>query len=106
MDQTERALVLAGQIQELRRRLEVAEKEFRGLIHGEPRGDRRPVKPEGTIGERLIAVLVGAGESRTTDQLIEAVSPVGIKTVRSTLARLAKEGRVERDGRGIYRAKK
>lgn len=58
-----------------------------------------------SIANRIIVFLEGQnGRSVRTEEVSKALAPVNIKTLRGTLARLAKDGKIGKHGRGKYRA--
>jgi hypothetical protein len=64
------------------------------------------VAAEGTsVANRVFQFLEAQnGRSVKTDEVVKALAPVNIKTVRGALHRLAKDGKIGKHGRGKYRA--
>jgi hypothetical protein len=59
----------------------------------------------GSVANRIIAFLEAQnGRSVRTEDVSKALSPVNLKTLRGTLARLASNGKIGKHGRGKYRA--
>jgi hypothetical protein len=59
----------------------------------------------GSIANRIVLFLEGQnGRSVRTDEVRKAIAPVNMKTLRGTLSRLAKDGKIGKHGRGKYRA--
>ena len=60
---------------------------------------------DASVANRIIAFLAAQeGRSVRVDDLSKGIAPVNMKTLRGTLARLAKEGKIGKHGRGRYRS--
>jgi hypothetical protein len=94
---------------DLQQMKEDAEDGIRAIKRLISRGGGAPplaVPAEGTsIANRVVTFLEGQnGRSVKTDEVVKALAPVNIKTVRGALHRLAKDGKIGKHGRGKYRA--
>ena len=60
---------------------------------------------DASVANRIITFLAAQeGRSVRIDDLSKGLAPVNMKTLRGTLARLAKEGKIGKHGRGKYRS--
>jgi hypothetical protein len=59
----------------------------------------------GSIANRIVAFLESQnGRSVRTEEVLKAIGPVNMKTLRGTLSRLASDKKIGKHGRGKYRA--
>ena len=113
MKQRERMIELAGRIATLRSELAELESQLDDLIGGvrEPGCARaHPVGRPGRngAGEAMSARVVGLLESRPGEpfgprEIASALALMNIDSLRGTLARLARSGRIAKAGRGKFR---
>ena len=58
----------------------------------------------GTVSELVFARISRAGRNVTTDELKKQMPKVNEGTINTTAARLAREGKIKREGQGVYSA--
>ena len=60
-----------------------------------------------SLANRIVAFLGSQnGHSLRAEEISKALAPVNMKTLRGTLARLAKQDKIGKHGRGKYRARR
>ena len=105
MAKYDRLIDIAARVKALREELKQAEAELERVVSGDDDAARAVARP-GSVADRVLNVLLKEPmREYGVEELSVAVGEVTPSTLRSTVARLAREGVIDKRQRGKYRAK-